>query len=134
MSDTKSDAMPTKFDRLMGLLTGLPDSMMTKPSTVRVVPTLGVGGTEVWIIQTHRQQHRDQDGRVVSSEDTIFIEKLGNEGSVREVLPSSVADTIARQRDALTDRSRSAAGKRTAAARKARGDSFGFGRKKARKA
>ena len=64
------------------------------------------------IIQTYRQ--RDEG-------DTIFIEYIGVEGSLRLALPAVVSDVIARQRDALTGKSRSKAAKANAMDRKARG-------------
>lgn len=54
------------------------------------------------------------------------IDGLGVEGSLRLALPTAVSDVIARQRDALTDRSRSKAAKANAMDRKARGIKPGF--------
>ena len=62
--------------------------------------------------QTYR--HREQG-------DTIFLETISAEGSIRIAIPPKVAEAIARQRDSLTDKSRSKAAKATAADRKARG-------------
>lgn len=105
------------FDRLMGSLHGLPDGACTDPSTIQVVPTLGVGGVETFIVQTYRQ--RDIG-------DNIFLQHISPSGTTRLVIPPKVADAIARQRDRLTTKVRSKAGKRTADARKAAGILPGF--------
>lgn len=60
----------------------------------------------------------------------IFLEYIGREGSLRLALPPVVADAIARQRDALTDKSRSQAARAVAADRKARGIKPDFTKKK----
>lgn len=72
---------------------------------------------EVFIVQTYRQRERG---------DTIFLEVVGVGGAVRLVIPPAVSNTIARQRDALTARSRSQTAKAVAADRKARGIEPGF--------
>jgi len=51
---------------------------------------------------------------------------MGQDGAVRLVLPPSVSTIIARQRDALTGKSRSAAATQGAADRAARGIKPGF--------
>lgn len=112
---------PDAYDRQLGLLHDLPDVTRVREATVRVVPPLGVGGSQVFIIQTYRQQNRG---------DTIFLEVAGNGGNVRLVIPPAVSGVIARQRDALTGKSRSAAATRAAEDRKARGIAPGFLRKK----
>jgi len=115
--------MPDQYDRQIGALHGLPDVTRTKASTVRTVPPLGIGGTQVFIIQTYRQKEVG---------DLIFLEMVSSSGAVRLVIPPQVANTIARQRDALTSKSRSLAGKERAAADKARGVVPGFARGKKR--
>lgn len=113
-------ALGDLFDRTIRALDGLPDVVKTKPSTVRALtPVLNLSQT--FIVQTYRQ--RDQG-------DTVFVEYIGAEGSLRLALPSVVADTIARQRDILTDKSRSKAAKAAAADRKARGFVPTFRRKR----
>ena len=63
--------------------------------------------------------------------DTIFIEALSTEGTIRLSLPPRVADVIARQREALSTRRRSAGPSRARAeADRARGVVPGFLRKK----
>ena len=115
-------ALGDVFDRTIRALDGLPDVVKTKPSTVRALtPVLALSQT--FIVQTYRQ--RDMG-------DSIFVEYIGAEGSLRLALPPVVADTIARQRDVLTDKSRRKAAKASAADRKARGVVPGFQRTKAK--
>lgn len=118
----------TNFDRLLGALHGLPDISHTKPTTVRVVPqsnergvTPVTGTSDLFIVQTYRQ--RDIG-------DTIFLEWVSAEGTVRVPIPPAVADAIARQRDTLTGKTRSKAARETAQARKDRGELPAFMRKK----
>jgi hypothetical protein len=113
---TPSNGMPDAFDRLLSALHDLPDVTRTKAATVRVIPPLGVGGTQMFVVQTLRQRERG---------DTIFLEVVGTE-LVRVVIPAQVADVIARQRDVLTAKSRSRAAKAAADDRKARGLQPGF--------
>jgi hypothetical protein len=129
--------MPDSFDRLLGVLDGLPDVVKTKPSTIRTVPLLGVGGRSLHIVQTVRQQQTrtSKKGEEVNySRDTIFLEVVGAEGTVRLAIPPEVADTIARQRDALSAKTRSKAARKLAAERKDRGEAPAFlrGKKSAR--
>jgi hypothetical protein len=112
MDDTTRDT----FDRVYGNLEDLPDVLQTKPTTIRSTLPI-VGEAQTFIVQTMRQKERG---------DTIFLEYVDKQGSRRIVLPSAVADTIARQRDALTDKSRSKAAKEVAQARKDRGELPGF--------
>jgi hypothetical protein len=79
--------------------------------------TCAIGGTQVWVIQTYRQQERG---------DVIFLEVMGQAGAIRLAIPAPVAATIARQRDALTSQIRSRVATRVAADRKARGIVPGF--------
>lgn len=108
----QSADMPDAYDRQLASLHDLPDVTRTKAATVRVVPPLGVGGTLVFIVQTYRQATRG---------DTVFLEVVGNTGAMRIAIPPKVAATIARQRDALTTKSRSKAATAVAADRKAQG-------------
>jgi hypothetical protein len=119
--EPRSPMMPDEFDRLLGSLHGLPDVTSTKPTTMRTItPVLGT--SQMFSVQTYRQRERG---------DTIFLECVSKDGFIRLALPPTVADAIARQRDALTGRSRSNAAKAVAAARKERGEVPGFLRKKA---
>lgn len=101
-----------KFDRMMGALTNLPDVTRTKPSTVTVVSPL-IGEAQTFIVETYRQREIG---------DTIFMQYVDSEKSVRIAIPPAVADAIARQRDALTSKVRKKVAKTQAAARKARGE------------
>lgn len=116
-----SGNLPDAYDRQLGALHGLPDVVHTAVSTVRTVPPLGVGGTQVFVVQTYRQRDRG---------DSIFLEVVGGTGTVRLVIPPAVSAVIARQRDALTAKTRSRAAKATAADRLARGIVPAFKRRK----
>lgn len=132
MPDERSDAMPDRFDRMLGVLDGLTNTIRTKPATIRAVPIMGIGGAELYIIQTVRQKsERDDDGRTVTpARDTIFLEYVTGDRAVRLVLPAEVADAIARQRDALTSRTRTAGARQAAQTRKARGIAPAFLKRK----
>jgi len=112
--------MPDAFDRLLGSLHGLPDVTSTKPSTLRTVTPL-LGTSQMFIVQTYRQREKG---------DTIFLECVSKDGSIRIAIPPQVSEAIARQRDALTGKVRSKVGKATAQARKDRGELPGFMKKK----
>lgn len=113
MPDHSPD-MPDAYDRLMGSLHGLPDVLTTRPSTVRsLVPLLG--HSQTYIVQTYRQSEVG---------DTIFLETVGRDGSLRLAIPPAVANVIARQRDALSAKARSKAAKAAAQERKDRGDTL----------
>lgn len=99
------------YDIRLAGLDGLPDVLGTKPTTLRTITPL-VGNSETYIVQTFRQ--RDEG-------DTIFLEVVSADRIVRIALPPKVADTIARQRDALTARGRSKAARAAAQDRKDRG-------------
>lgn len=132
MPDERSDAMPERFDRMLGVLDGLTNTIRTKPATVRALPIMGVGGAELYVIQTVRQKsERDDDGKTTApARDTIFLEYVAGDRAVRLVLPPEVADTIARQRDALTSRTRTAGARQAAQTRKARGITPAFLKRK----
>lgn len=118
--------MPDAYDRQLATLHDLPDVVKTKPSTLRTVPPLGIGGTQTWVIQTYRQADRG---------DTLFLEVVGGAGEhVRLAIPPAVTSIIGRQHDALTSKTRSKAARASAADRKARGIQPGFmkGRKAAK--
>ena len=108
-----SGNLPDAYDRQLGALHGLPDVVRSATSTVRTVPPLGIGGTQVFVVQTYRQRERGGD--------MIFLEVASSTGMVRLVIPPAVSNVIARQRDALTKKSRSKAAKATAEDRAARG-------------
>ncbi len=101
-----------KFDREIGTLKGRPDVTETKASTI-VTTTPMIGATRTFIVQTFR---------VREVGDSIAVQYIDDNGSMRIVLPPEVADAIARQRDALTLKVRKRLGKEQASARKARGE------------
>ena len=101
------------FDRTIGVLHGLPDVVSTKSYVTRVVPPLGVGGTQLYVVQTYRQKEQG---------DTIFLEHVSETGTVRLVIPPQVSAVIARQREQLTAKTRSKAAKAVAQGRKERGE------------
>jgi len=109
-----------KFDRLHGALEGLPDVTKVKPSTIITHEPL-IGATQTFFIQTLRQREQG---------DTIFIQYVDDEGAIRIAIPPAAADAIARQRDALTSKSRKRAGREQAEQRKARGEQPAFLRRK----
>lgn len=94
------------YDRQLAGLDGVPDVVHTKPSTVRTVSF--IGQAETFIVTTYR--HREKG-------DTIALEGMTGEGTIRILLPPAVADAISRQRDALTAKVRSNVGKASAEAR-----------------
>lgn len=109
---------PDKFDKMHGSLTGRPDVTRCKPTTVQVHTPL-IGATQAFTVETMRA-HDEEGG------DTIFITYVDDRGAVRLYLPPKVADAIARQRDALTTKTRKRVAKEQAQARKARGELPGF--------
>lgn len=103
------------FDRILGGLDGLPDVTHAGPSTVRSVNFIGTSQT--FIISTYRMRDKG---------DTVFLESVSADGSMRLVIPPKVVDAIVRQRDVLTGKVRKKVGKASAEARKARGELPGF--------
>ena len=108
--------MADTFDRILGALHGVPDVVSTRETTLRVVVPM-IGAAQTFILQTFRQREIG---------DTIFLEVVSNETTTRLAIPPAVADAIARQRDALTDKSRSKAAKIKADDRMKRGELPGF--------
>ena len=117
------DATFDLFDKMLGNIHGLPDITSTKPSTVQAISPL-LGCTQMFIVQTYRQKEQG---------DMIFLQAVSKEGTVRLALPPQVSDAIARQRDALTDKSRSRAARANMEARMQRGEVPGFMKGKAKK-
>lgn len=101
-----------EFDRKIGELTGLPDVVHTRQATVRYLTDL-TGEAQTFIVTTYRQREKG---------DHIFIEFIGAEGTYRIMIPPSVANLIARQRDQLATKSRKKVARRVADDRKARGE------------
>ena len=116
----KSDNTIPVFDRLIGALHGLPDVVVSKPSTIRTMLPV-IGASQTYIVQTYRQREQG---------DTIFIEAVSAEGTMRIALPPKVADAIARQRDLITTKARSKQARAAAQDRKDRGELPGFMRVK----
>lgn len=117
-ADEKATLAKSKFDRLMGSLTDLNETVRSAETVTRDTPLFGVGeGTTTYITQTIRQKDVG---------DFIFVEVVSEEGTVRLVLPPKVSAVIARQRDTLTGKSRSRAARSVAEDRKARGEVPGF--------
>ena len=98
------------FDRVRGGLDEAGNTIKTRVATVRSVQFL-VGNVLTYLVETIRHE----DG------DTIFVEVASKDGHTRVVLPPKVANTIARQRDALTKRTRQRIGREQASLRKAQG-------------
>lgn len=107
------------FDRIAAALDGKPDTISVKASTVMTKTFLGL--TQTSIVQTVRQNDYG---------DTIFLQMITKDGSMRVALPPAVADLIARQREALTAKNRSRGAKAAAMDRKAKGFVPHFGKKK----
>jgi hypothetical protein len=116
MDQAERKALGDVFDRTIRSMSGLPDVITTKATTVRSLSSV-LELSQTFIVQTYRQKDEG---------DTIFIEYIGAEGSLRLALPPVVSDVIARQRDAITGKSRSKAAKANAMDRKARGIEPGF--------
>lgn len=107
-----------KFDRMVGgLLSG--NNLHTKATTIEEIDKI-TGQAETFIVQTIR----DEDG------DHIVVKYVDKDGNKRLVLPPKVANTIVRQRDSLTARSRSNSSKAVARDRMLRGELPGFMKKK----
>jgi hypothetical protein len=110
----------SKYDRIRGGMAGI--ALFTKPSTIRNVEAI-TGRSETYLIETARHEELG---------DFIFLECVdGENGVIRLCLPPRAANAIASQRDSLTARRRSIAGKAQAQARKDRGELPGFMLKKA---
>lgn len=97
------------FDRALGEISGLPDVTSSREATITVT---SIVESSTFIVQTFRQ--RDVGDR-------LFVQRIDKHGSVRMFFPPRVVDAIARQRDALTGKTRSKAAKTVAADRKAAG-------------
>ena len=116
MQEQPYKSPPDKFDRVIGMLTGLPD--VTKSAAVTIIDATPIlGDTQTFIVQTHRQREVG---------DWIAVQFIDAAGGQRLVIPPAVAAAIARQREAISSRLRRehgrTIGKRVAAERKARGE------------
>lgn len=124
MPEESSGNMPDIFDRMLGQLEGLPDVTKTKMVPLRVVPPLGIGGSQSYTVQTYRQREVG---------DTIFLEVGNQDGLKRIIIPPAVAAAIARQRDQLTDKVRSKVARASAQRRKEAGIEPAFLKSRKRK-
>lgn len=115
-SHPERKALGDEFDATVRRFDGLPDVIKTSERTIRT-KTKVLERTETFILQTIRQKDEG---------DTILIEFIGAEGSLRIALPPRVAAAIASQRDQLATKSRSKVASAAAADRKARGIAPGF--------
>jgi hypothetical protein len=118
MSESANPA--TLFDKTWASLQGVPDVSIGQPTTIRTTSAVKEL-PQTYIVQTAR--HRELG-------DFAFVEFMSAEGTVRIVLPPKVTDAIARQRDALTTKTRKRVAKEQAAKRKAAGIVPGFMRQK----
>ena len=107
------------FDRLKETLHSLPDVIRTKETTITVMPTFGIG-SHTYVVVTYRRREIG---------DSVFLQVVSEGNATRIVIPPEITDVIARQRDQLTSKSRSRAGKRVAEDLAARGIKPGFMRK-----
>lgn len=112
------------YSRLMGSLDGLPDVEQTRPAPHRHCPPLGVGGVELFTVQTFFQREVG---------DTIFLEQSSASGTIRLAIPPKVADIIARQREQTRKAARRKTAKRIAKERMDAGIQPGFMKEKKQK-
>lgn len=111
-------AQPDAFDRAYGQAQGF---SKTGPSTITIANVMGIGGVRQFTVETFR---------IPELGDAVFVTIAGPEGLQRVHIPAPVSNIIARHRDALTTKSRRAAGRARAAADKAAGIKPGFMRGK----
>ena len=79
------------FDRLLGLIDGLPDHSKTRPATVTTVTPL-IGLAQTYVVQTYK----DREGGY-----TVFLQMVDSHGRARIAIPPKVAAAIYRQRESL---------------------------------
>jgi hypothetical protein len=118
------DHVPTvdNYSRLMGSLDGLPDVIQTRPTPHQHIPQFGIGGVEMFTVQTFRQREVG---------DTIFLMHSSSSGTIRLVIPPKVAEIIARQHDQVGKTNRKKQAKRVAQERMDAGIMPGFMKKRA---
>lgn len=88
---TDQDRRVDPFDRLLGMIDGLPDFSKARPSTVTTTTPL-IGVSQTYVIQTYKER----DGGF-----TIFLQMVDAEGRARIAIPPKVAQAIYRQRESL---------------------------------
>lgn len=96
-----NDHTVSAYDRAVGSLEGVPGTFKTRPSLHRLTEAI-TGISQTFVVTTVR--HIEQGDR-------IFLEIIqsADQPPIRVVLPPKVANTIARQREALSKRARRAA-------------------------
>jgi hypothetical protein len=110
----EQDRTISKYDRLYGSSKMV--GMSTRASTIQNVESV-TGRAETFIVQTFRHE----DG------DRIFLQCVDENSNVtRLALPAKVCNAIASQRDSLTKKRRSIAGRVQAKIRMERGEKPGF--------
>lgn len=126
MSEQQQYRTMDKFDRMMAQLASLPDVTHTKPTPIVVhKPFLG---TQTFYIQTYR--HIERDGENSKSVDTLFLQYVDDQTTIRIPIPHEAIQAILRQHDSLATKVRRKVGKEQAAIRAARGEVPAFLRKK----
>jgi hypothetical protein len=116
----QDDRTISDYDRKIGELKGLPDTIHSKPTTIQTTVPI-IGTPQTWVVSTVRQKEIG---------DHIFLELLAEGIYFRQFLPPKVCAAIHRQSDSLTDQLRKKAGKASAQARKERGEPLPFLKKK----
>lgn len=129
--DYVSPAMPDDYDRELSRLDRANGVTRTKPTQLRVIPILGVGGSSSYSVTTMREQppQTADDERQTRPTFTVFLEIGHRERLTRVVLPDAVLSVILRQRDALASQAARRAAKQAAETRKARGFVPTFGKR-----
>jgi hypothetical protein len=132
MDSVAQSESPTRdlFDRKHGSLVGMPGVIHAKATTLRVSQPL-TGDVQTFNVETFRQRDEPaKEGERTPTRDHVFIEYTDRGNHVRLYLPPEVSTCIARQRDALTTRSRKRGAKAAAVTRKALGIVPNFTRKR----
>lgn len=99
------EALTADFDRMLSAMTGLPDTKITKPSTILELYPMLHERNATFVVQTHRGKENGF---------TIFLTIADVQGLRRIVIPPKVAGAVYRQRQSLTDRSTPASRARAA--------------------
>lgn len=104
-----TDNTVSKYDRLRGSLEGV--AVFSKPSTVQNIEII-TGKEETYVVET---------GRLAEKGDYIFVRCMDDSGVTRLAMPPKVAAAIARQRESLSKRIRTASLRQAAKDRMAAG-------------
>ena len=118
MSDERSPLLGDVWDEERRKLIHRPDTISTQSKTITVSNRQGTI-TQDWIVETFRTSDRDDEDRIVKSNDTACIRWMDNSGAHRIILPPEVLSTLVRQREALTTKNQRTAGRNAAQKRKA---------------